>query len=216
MPVLSIGDCIRFGWETFKQRPWILIGALLLCMLLPSIPNLLVPHQVVEPGQPVPPPTASDFIALLSSIAIGVLTSLGATTFALRAHDNIATVKFSDLWNPEPFWRFLGAEILVALILIAGFVLFVIPGIIASLGLSFVTYLVVDRAAKPVDAIKESWRITKGHKWRLLLLMLSLVLLNIAGLIAFVVGILVTIPITWLAVTHAYRTLSGPGAVPSR
>jgi uncharacterized membrane protein len=216
MPVLSIGDCIRFGWETFKQRPWILIGALFLCMLLPSVPNMLVSHPLPEPGQPLPPPTAADLIAGLSSMAIGVLTSLGATTFALRAHDNIATVKFSDLWNPEPFWRFLGAEILVALILTAGFILLVIPGIIASLGLSFVTFLVVDRAARPIEAIKESWRITKGHKWQLFLLIVSLLLLNVLGLIALFVGLLVTVPITWLAVTHAYRTLSGPGVAPTR
>ena len=32
-------------------------------------------------------------------------------------------------------------------------------------------------------------------------------LLNILGFIALLVGVLVTIPITWLAVTHAYRTL---------
>jgi uncharacterized membrane protein len=211
MPVLSIGDCIRFGWETFKKRPGILIGALFLCMFLPSIPNLLVAHPVVEPGQPLPPLTGAQLIGLLSSIAVGVLVSLGATSFILRAHDDIASVKFSDLWNPEPFWRFLGAEFLVALIIAAGFILFLIPGVIASVGLSFATYLVVDRGAGPMDAIKESWRITKGNKWQLFLLMLSLVLLNILGIVALVVGVLVTIPITWLAVTHAYRTLSGPG-----
>ena len=77
--------------------------------------------------------------------------------------------------------------------------------------MSFATYLVVDRGAGPIEAIKESWRITKGHKWQLFLLMLTLILLNIAGIIAFVIGVLVTIPVTWLAVTHAYRALSGPG-----
>jgi hypothetical protein len=38
MPVLSIGECIKFGWETFKRRPWILIGGFLITMLVPSIP----------------------------------------------------------------------------------------------------------------------------------------------------------------------------------
>jgi uncharacterized membrane protein len=31
--------------------------------------------------------------------------------------------------------------------------------------------------------------------------------LNLLGLLALVVGVLVTIPISWLALTHAYRTL---------
>ena len=37
MHTLSIGDCIRFGWETFKQRPWILIGAFVLAMVIAGV-----------------------------------------------------------------------------------------------------------------------------------------------------------------------------------
>ena len=56
MPTLSIGECIRFGWETFKKRPGILIGAFVLTMLIPSIPGILVPSPEVAPGVPPPPP----------------------------------------------------------------------------------------------------------------------------------------------------------------
>ena len=57
MPALPIGDCIKFGWETFKKRPWILIGALLLVGLVYAIPGILTPHPEVVEGQPPPPPT---------------------------------------------------------------------------------------------------------------------------------------------------------------
>jgi len=212
MTALSIGDCIRFGWETFKTRPGILIGAFLLTMLIPSIPGMFFPGPEFQPGVPPPPPSAAQFIELLVSIVLSLLVALGAATFALRAHDDIASVKISDLWNPEPIWRFLGAEILAGIIIFVGFLLFVIPGIIASLGLCFVPYVVIDRGAGPIDALKESWRITKGHKWRLFLLGLALVGINLLGLLALVVGILVSIPVSWLAITHAYRTLeSGAG-----
>ena len=216
MPALPIGDCIKFGWETFKKRPWILIGALLLVGLVYAIPGILTPHPEVVEGQPPPPPTTLGIVMGLVSFVVSILASLGLTSFSLRAHDNIETVTIGDLWNPDPVWRYLGAYLLILLIVIVGFILLVIPGIIASLGLSFATYLVIDRGMQPVASIKESWRITKGHKWQLFLLLVSLMLLNILGLIALFVGILVTIPITWLAVTHAYRTLSGPGVVPTR
>jgi uncharacterized membrane protein len=208
MPALSIGDCIRFGWETFKKRPGILIGAFLLAMIIPSVPGMLVPHPMVAPGEPLPPPTTAQLVATLASIVIGVFTTIGATTFALRAHDDIMSVKLADLWNPQPFWRFLGAEILAAIIIVIGIIFFIIPGIIASLGLGFVPYVVIDRAAGPTDALKESWRITKGNKWQLFLLGLVLLGLNFLGVLALVVGLLVTVPVTWLAITHAYRTLS--------
>ena len=207
MPVLSINDCMQFGWETFKKRPGILIGAFLLTMIIPSIPGILFPGPEAAPGQPPPVPSAAEVIASLVSIVLSIFATLGATTFALRAHDNIAGVQIADLWNPQPFWRFLGAEILLFLIILVGIFLFVIPGVIAGLGLGFSTYLVVDRAKGPIEALKESWRVTYGHKWRLFLLTLVILGINILGAIALLVGLLVSIPVSWLAFTHAYRTL---------
>jgi len=137
-----------------------------------------------------------------------MLVGLGITHFALRAHDNIETVQISDLWHPHPFLRFLGAYILSALIITAGFILLIVPGVIASVGLSFVAFLIVDRGVGVIDSLKESWRITKGHKWQLFLLGLLLLLINLLGILALLVGIFVTIPITLLAFTHAYRTLA--------
>jgi uncharacterized membrane protein len=32
--------------------------------------------------------------------------------------------------------------------------------------------------------------------------------LNLLGILALVVGLLVTVPITWLTIAHVYRTLS--------
>lgn len=37
-----------------------------------------------------------------------------------------------------------------------------VPGIILALGWSFAVPLVVDRDLAPIDALKESWRITTG------------------------------------------------------
>jgi hypothetical protein len=208
MPALSIGDCIEFGWETFKKRPGILIGAFFLVMLVPSIPGILFPGPEITPGGPPPPPSAAAMLASLAGVVLGVFATLGGTTFALRAHDDVAGVQIGDLWNPQPFWRFLGTQLLVGLIILAGFLLFVVPGIIAAIGLGFAPYLVVDRGTGVIDALKQSWHITRGYKWRLLLFGLVLIGLNLLGLLALVVGLLVTVPITWLAVTHAYRMLA--------
>jgi hypothetical protein len=211
MQPLSISECITFGWETFKKRPWILIGAFLLAAVISAIPDILGPHPEIGPdGQVIPaPPSTWGLITSLASLVISFFIGLGLTNFALRAHDNITSVQISDLWYPAPFWRFLGAELLAGLIIAVGFVLLIVPGIIASLGLGFVPFVAVDRGTWPIDSLKESWRITKGHKWQLLLLGLALIALNLIGLLALVIGIFVTIPITLLAGAHAYRTLAG-------
>lgn len=210
-PALSVGDCVGFGWETFKKRPGILIGALLLTVIIPSIPGMLFPGPELVPGEPPPLPSAASVVASLVGVVLGILAHLGAITFSLRAHDDVEAVKIGDLWNPQAFWRFLGTEILLAIIVFVGFLFLIVPGIIAALGFGFAPYLVVERGAGPIEALKQSWHLTKGYKWTLLVLALALIGLNLLGLVALVVGLLVTVPISWLAVVHAYRTMQRAG-----
>ena len=210
MRTLSVGDCVRYGWETFKQRPWILIGGFLLAMIISAIPGLFIPTPEIGPdGQVIPQPlTTLEVVMSFASIVVSIFVGLGLTTFSLRAHDNIQGVQIADLWNPGPFWRFLGAHILTLIAIAIGFVLLIVPGIILSLGLAFVPYLVVERGLGPIESMKESWRITKGHKWQLALLFLALLGINLLGVLALVVGIFVAVPVTIIAFAHAYRTLA--------
>lgn len=210
MPTLSIGDCISYGWETFKKRPWFLIGALVLVMLISIIPNIFAtPPEFGPDGKIIPHPvTTRDVIVSLVSLVVSIFISLGLTTLSLRAHDNIEGANFADLWNPGPFWRYLGAYILTILAIALGLIAFVIPGFIIAIGLSFVPFLVIERGLGPIEAIKESWRLTKGHKGSLFLLMLALIGITLLGFIALLVGVFVALPIIMIAFAHAYRTLS--------
>ena len=53
-----------------------------------------------------------------------------------------------------------------------GTVLFIIPGIYLACRLSFTTFLVTDRKMEAIEAVKESWRLTDGHCWTVLLIAL--------------------------------------------
>ena len=60
--------------------------------------------------------------------------------------------------------------------------------------------------------MNESSRITRGHKWPLFGFVLMLVLINLLGALALIVGLLVSVPVSTLAFAHAYRVLGGkPG-----
>lgn len=138
---------------------------------------------------------------------------MGVTAFYLKAHDDPDAVSLSALWHPQPFWTYLGASILLGLAIAVGFLLLIVPGIIFTLMFMFTTFIVIDRELGPVEAMKESRRITHGYKWRLLGFGLVLALVNLLGILALVIGLLVSIPVSSLAFAHAYRTL-GPRAVP--
>ena len=202
----STGAAIRFGWETFKKRPWFFVGSTFLILLATGVVDGITSGiDAAFTGSPDDPSVVGTVI----NFALGTLINMGATAFYLAAHDNPDTVDLSALWHPRPFWKFLGASLLLGLAIGIGFVLLIVPGVIFALMFMFTTFIVIERELGPVEAMTESRRITRGYKWPLLGFGLLLVLINLLGLVALVVGILVSIPVSSLAVVHAYRVLSG-------
>lgn len=152
--------------------------------------------------------TGISIVLFLVVLGLSTLIDMGITAFILRAHDDVTHVSLMALWHPQPFLNYLAAAILVGLVVICGLILLIIPGIILMLMFAFVKFIVIDRNLGPIEAMRESARITHGHRLELLLLFLALLGLNVLGLIALIVGLLVTGPISMLALAHAYRTLS--------
>jgi uncharacterized membrane protein len=202
----STGAAIRFGWETFKRRPWFFVGATLLILLASGLVNGLTSGIDAAITGSAKNPSAP---GTLINLALGTLINMGATAFYLAANDNPDSVDLSALWHPRPFWKFLGVSILLVLAVAIGLVLLIVPGIIFMLMFMFTTFIVIERELGPIEAMKESRRITRGHKWQLLGFTLLLVLVNLLGLAALVVGLFVSIPVSSLAFVHAYRVLSG-------
>jgi len=109
------------------------------------------------------------------------------------------------------YWNAVLANILVGVIVIIGFFLLIIPGIIFACKLAFTPYLVVDRKMEVIEAVKESWRMTNGHAWTVFLIGLLAIPISIVGLICLVVGIIPAI--MWITATFAslYHAVSVSG-----
>lgn len=220
MNILSVRESVSFGWTTFKSRPWFFVGIGVLLLLVAiginlletivtSIGEALFGSESVITGVVV-------FIAGLTAMAASMLIELGRTAFFLRAHDNAAAAEIRDLWHPASFWSYVGTSILLGLVVVVGLILLIVPGIILAIIFGFSAYLVVDRGLMPIPAFKESARITKGSRWTLFKLGLALLGINILGALALLVGLFVSLPVSSLALVHAYRKLSStaPSEVP--
>ena len=202
----SVKSALRFGWETFMKRPWFFV----LATLIVAIAHILV-NALTGASDTLLTGSAEDpsIVGVLLSIGLGTLINMGAVAFYLSAHGNPDTVELSALWHPHPFWKYLGASILAWLAFALGLVLLIVPGIIFGLMFMFATILVIDRELGPIEAMRESNRVTRGHKWTLLGLVLVLALVNLLGALALFVGLLVSVPVTMLALMHVYRILAG-------
>lgn len=208
MASLSVTDCVRFGWDTFKKRPWFFVGATFVIFVV----NLMVQIATNDPGVSAGGFTPADIAYLVVTGVVGfvlsTLLNMGIVWFSLKAHDDAAAVKLEDLWRPTPFLKFLLMSILVSVLVIVGLIFLIIPGVVLALLFTFCSYLVMERQLGPIAAIKESARIAKKHLWKIFLLFLAVGALNILGFIALLVGLFVSVPVSLLATAHAYRVLT--------
>ncbi len=112
-----------------------------------------------------------------------------------------------DKKNFDILLNYVGASLLYGLIVFGGVLLLIIPGIIWGIQFSLVTYLVIEEKLGPIEALKRSSVLTKGHKGDLFTMNLALFGINILGFFALFIGLLWTIPTSYMAQTYAYRKL---------
>ncbi len=204
MKELSVKECLAVGWKTVTARPWLFIAAgviIFVVSVLSDIPRSLTEHLTgIE--------RLLSLVAFLLGTVISLLVAMGKTAFFLHGHDSVSSLRLADLWHPRPFWKFAITSFLAGVATAIGFVLLIVPGIIIGIIVGFSLYIVIDKELKPFDAIRESARITKGNRWNLFLLGLALLGVNIVGFCLLLVGLFITLPLSSIAVVHAYRTLS--------
>ncbi len=148
---------------------------------------------------------ASLLFGLLEFIA-NLVISMGVINIGLKLVDG-EKAKYKDLFYYKPILNYFLASIAQGFIVIAGFILLIIPGVIFAVRLQYINYLIVDKNAGPIEAIKKSWNITRGSTWNLFFLGILLFLINILGVLCLLVGLFVTVPLSLLANTFVYRKL---------
>lgn len=206
-PKFSISQALSFGWNTMKKNLGFFIVLIIILIVVSAIPNSLT--TLTQKDYP-----ALALIFTLVSLVLNIILEIGVTNISLKFAQGEKPT-YNDLFSKiNLFLNFLGGSILFGLIVMVGLFLFVIPGIYWALKYQFYAYLIVDKGMGPIEALKESGRITQDAKWSLLGLYLLVLLINIAGALVLLVGLFATIPTTMVAYAAVYKKLSGQ-AIPS-
>jgi uncharacterized membrane protein len=92
-------------------------------------------------------------------------------------------------------------------VVIIGLVLFIVPGLIWGVQFGFYPFILVKERLGPIKALRKSSAITEGVKGKLIFFALTLFGINLLGLIALGIGIIVTIPLSVIAVAHMFSQL---------
>lgn len=117
--------------------------------------------------------------------------------------------RFADLFSQYRLaLHYLIGSILYGLIVALGLVLLIIPGLIFAIRMQLWPYVVVDKGAGPIAAIRGSWNMTKGQVGNLLLFDVLVGLVTLVGAMLLGLGLLVAVPVTSLAMAFVYRRLA--------
>ena len=188
---LPLGDYFKTGWGLFKQYPGGFVGFCLLYLLIQA--------------------------ALHSIPYVGAVASFAVSTPLLMGNF-IVSAKLLHGQTPEFRDFFAGFQYFLPLLLLSlvaglfigiGTLLLIIPGVYLAVAYLFASYLVVDRRLDFWPAMELSRRTVNPRWFGYFAFVLLVVLLNLAGAVALGVGLLVTIPLSFCAVTAAYADLFG-------
>jgi uncharacterized membrane protein len=190
MSKFSKGEAVRFGWTIVMANLGLAIVAMIIMLMINAFPVY----------------TESVVVALVSAF-FTVVVALGVMRMALRFVDG-ERGELIDLFAKIPLVvPYLIASIIVGLVTTAGFILLVIPGIYWGLRLQFFGWVIVDKEVGALEATRVSWEITRGSAWQLFLMWWLLFFVNVLGFLAIGIGLLVTVPLSLVAMGHVYRTL---------
>lgn len=90
----------------------------------------------------------------------------------------------------ENYLSIILANLLVIALVVMGFFALIVPGIIIACRLVFVSYIVMDKKLDPIEAVELSWKMTRGHGWKVFLMGVTSFFIIIFGLVLFLVGII--------------------------
>ena len=187
-------------WELFKKQ-WLMVYVLTLLPIAAAFGFGLIFPEAQSPETAEAFPLLAFLLYLVLQMFISMIVVKGQL---LLAADKTVTVV--ELVHVAPrFLHFVAAQLLMMLIVCAGILLFIVPGIRWSLMYFFAPYLVLDKNMGPIEALKASAQMTDGIKWDMLGFMAASTALAYLGLLAFVVGIVVSAPVAMLSYVVLYR-----------
>lgn len=153
--------------------------------------------------------TVVSIVAMVLRLALGGIISIGYAKFNLNLLDG-APATVGDLFAYFSYWKNAIIARLVSTVIITLFsILFVIPGIIASLSLAMVPYILAENPdMKAIDALKLSKNIMDGNRWRLFCLQFSFIGWHLLASLTLGIGYLWLTPYMHASYTAFFRDIT--------
>lgn len=207
---IDLVSLFKFSFQQFTKYASFVIGAMLTFFVLAILPQIYFMAQV-----PNEPNTQAQFISFLITL-VQLFLSLGFIKIMLLLVQD-EYVEVADMFNNfRPFLSYFVASFLYGIAIVIGLLLLVIPGIIIAIRFQFYPYFILEENVSSFTALKKSFYLSQNLTFELFLLGAVVIALNLAGILLFGVGIILTYPVTTMAIAVVYKSLTEEGqSIPS-
>ncbi|BBZ58919.1 DUF2189 domain-containing protein [Mycolicibacterium monacense] len=230
----SVGEAFSWAWNKFgKNAVPLLVATLaygLIIIVIQALTNTL--SAAVDPGDSTnymsdgsgfefsytidsPAGIIVAFIGWLISLVVAAAVQSAYLGGMLDIADG-REVSIGSFFRPRNIGSVIIAGLIVGVITTVGFLLCVIPGLIASIMLMFTVVSLLDRNLAPIEAVKTSFDISKGNFGSVFLAWLVMVVTVFVGALLCGVGLLVAAPVATLILVYTYRVLTGGQVAPKQ
>ncbi len=185
--VVDIAGWMREGWRIFKTEPLVFVLVTAIYGML-----LLIATNIPVAGFLLAGPFTVGFYLVVTDMALG------------RAFNVWRLFEGFKLFLPA-----VAAYLAITFFSIIGFILLIIPGIIVTAWYLFTFLFIADRGYGFWQAMEASRQLVRQDTTGFVFFLGAMGLLNLLGLLCLFLGLLVTIPVTYIATFVAYRQLMG-------
>lgn len=181
---VPIENALSLAWQGTKKKFLLLFTVLLLSTVFCSVPTLVA----VFGGEALSKHLLVWLLLTLYGAVAASVTWLGCIKLALHINRDqpFALDDFLSVGALLPsFWV---VCIVRTIIVVLGYLCFIVPGVILHIKLDQADYFLVDRKTGPIAAMDASWRVTNGSILMLFLFGLIMQFVQFIGWCALLIG----------------------------
>lgn len=185
----SFQEVFKFGWAKTKQHAWFIVLTFIIAGVCMSAVKLN--------------PVLDMIVSMMVGLSIVSISLLIARDHHFTFHD-----LYTPLLSPKKVLKFAALSVLYVVAVGIGTILFIVPGIYVATRFQFFPFVVAENENTHIkDLITMSYKLSHNHFWVILAFLVLSALLNIAGALFFLIGLIITVPITVFANAYMYIRL---------
>lgn len=158
--MLKISELFSLSFKIYDNKFWLLMGL----VFVPFLPSLLFMLEMWYGFLNILLAIIYLIVLFFITIFAGILSKIA---LSLVVKDNLAEFSiFAMLKKALAYFKsYLWISILGGVLIMIGFMLFIIPGLIFAIYWSMVTWVFLDQGIKGEAALKQSKALVKGYWW---------------------------------------------------